>query len=202
MPQTYSISNVVPLRPAGALHCTAPCGAMNRYWSGLRRSGDVPWRHDLDPHAMSGLLPYAFLVDRVRPGTLRFRLGGRHIVDLMGMEVRGMPLRTLFEIPDRARLTALAEQVFTDPATLSLELTSDGQSSPVLAARMSLLPLRGRSGAVDRAIGVLKSDGCIGLTPRRFRILDAHLAPLDTRHVEARPGRRRPALHLVHDKGA
>ena len=58
------------------------------YWQSLRRGRAVPARADVEPHGISRALDYAFVLERIAPGAARFRLAGRHLIDLMGMEVR------------------------------------------------------------------------------------------------------------------
>jgi hypothetical protein len=129
----------------------------------------------------------------------------------MGMDVRGMPLRAFFEIPDRKRLMEKVSQVFSDPAVLDLELVSDAQGRAVLEGRMCLMPLTGPEGQINRALGVLVTDGLVGLPPRRFRIRHLSLArlaggPDNTGAIPSQPGQsaeparpfqERPALRLV-----
>ncbi|PIV76651.1 MAG: hypothetical protein COW55_00870 [Rhodobacteraceae bacterium CG17_big_fil_post_rev_8_21_14_2_50_65_11] len=158
-----------------------------RYWSSLRQDAKPPARADLRADGLGDALRHAFLIDRVRPGALRFRLAGQHLSRLMGMDVRGMPLRAFFEIRDRKLLMEKAEQMFEDPATLLLQLVSDAQGRALLQGQMHLLPLRGASGLVDCALGVLATDGPVGLPPRRFRIRHAALSPLALRTTTRPP---------------
>ncbi len=62
------------------------------YWEGLRVAGDLPRRDQIDPRGIAGALENTFLLERVAPGIARFRLAGMQLHDLMGMDVRGMPL--------------------------------------------------------------------------------------------------------------
>jgi hypothetical protein len=91
--------------------------------------------------------------------------------DLMGMEVRGMPLSALFDPMARADLERVLARVFTGNAvaTLVLEATR-GLGRPTLSARLLLLPMLGDSGHPDLALGCITLDGGIGRTPRRFHI--------------------------------
>ncbi|MGB3556658.1 MAG: PAS domain-containing protein, partial [Jannaschia sp.] len=82
-----------------------------RYWSSLRSGNALPRRDALDPRAMSLTLGHSMILDRVRPGTVRVRLGGRVMNDLMGMEVRGLPVRAFFEVAQRDGAVDLVEQV-------------------------------------------------------------------------------------------
>ncbi len=43
---------------------------------------------------------------------------------------------------------------------------------------MVLMPLRNHDGEISRALGVMVTDGLIGLPPRRFRIRNQSLIPV------------------------
>lgn len=200
--------NVVSLWRRKDLQMGSVVHTVMAHWADLRRDGGVPRRADLDPQALAPALPNAFLLERPRPDMVRFRLAGQHLHHTMGMDVRGMPLRAFFEIPDRKRLMEKVARVFTDPAMLDLELVSDAQGRAVLEGRMCLLPLTGPNGETNRALGVLAIDGLIGLPPRRFRIRHLGLSRLSgqadapsPRPAELlkpeHPFQGRPALRVV-----
>lgn len=149
-----------------------------RYWDGLRQGGDVPLRSDVDPREIKDALAYSFILDHTRPGTVRFRLAGQHLTQLMGMDVRGMPLRSFFELSDRKRLMEHVEMVFEGPCSLDINLVSDAQGRAPLDGRMTLMPLKDSDGRVSRALGIMVTDGVIGLPPRRFRIRKPSLHPI------------------------
>ena len=83
-----------------------------RYWKGMRRHGDVPRRSDIDPRGIEAFLSNAFIVERIAPGLARLRIAGSHLSDLMGMEVRGMPLSAFFNTAHRDTLSHALVQVF------------------------------------------------------------------------------------------
>ena len=171
-------SNVVALWQRRDAMINPVVSDLIRYWEGLRQGADVPRRADVDPRQIKEALSYSFILDHVRPGTVRFRLAGQHLTELMGMDVRGMPLRSFFELTDRKRLMEHVEMVFEGPCSLDIDLVSDAQGRAPLDGRMTLMPLKGSDGRVSRALGIMVTDGVIGLPPRRFRI-------------------RRPALHPI-----
>lgn len=144
---------------------------MLEYWQGLRPDGALPARSDIDPRRIEGALPYAFVLERVAPGVARFRVAGGHLSDLMGMEVRGMPLSTLFEPRDRARLMSLVEQMFTRPCALEFTLGArmPGRAE-ALEAEMMILPLLDDRNMVTRALGCLVGRGAVPNPPCRFQI--------------------------------
>jgi hypothetical protein len=148
------------------------------YWEGLRKGELLPLRSAIDPRGMEGALEQAFLVERIAPGIARFRLAGMQLTDLMGMDVRGMPLSALVDPAGRERLAVLLEQMFNGPAALDLSLEAErGIGRPALEGRILLLPVRGDMGA-DLALGCLATAGLMGRSPRRFHIARALLEPV------------------------
>jgi len=148
------------------------------YWEGLRKGEMLPLRSAIDPRGMEGALEQAFLVERIAPGIARFRLAGMQLTDLMGMDVRGMPLSALVDPAGRERLAVLLEQMFNGPAALDLSLEAErGIGRPALEGRILLLPVRGDMGA-DLALGCLATAGLMGRSPRRFHIARALLEPV------------------------
>ena len=144
---------------------------VRRYWDALRGERLLPLRSEVDPRGIEGALDSAFVVERIAPGIARFRLAGSHLVDLMGSEVRGMPLSVLFAGESRPELAEAVEGVFSGPETLRLTLSGErGLARPTMSAQMILLPLRSDLGDITRALGCLVSEGPIGRAPRRLVI--------------------------------
>lgn len=152
---------------------------MRDYWHGLRRGRAIPARSDVEPRGISRALDYAFILERIAPGAARMRLAGRHLIDLMGMEVRGMPICAFLQSSSRGRLSDVLESVFKAPQIAELTLNSRGEyARPELNARMLLLPLRSDLGDVTRALGCLISDGETGVAPRRFDLVADRVLPI------------------------
>ena len=142
------------------------------YWDGLRGADLVPHRTLIEPHGLRDALAHVFLIERIAPGLARFRLAGTHMTDLMGMEMRGMPLSALLAPASRDGARALVEAVFAGPSIVELALESDrGLARPAVQGRMILLPVSGDDGVCDRALGCLVTEGDIGRGPRRFAII-------------------------------
>ncbi|MCB2135430.1 MAG: PAS domain-containing protein [Rhodobacteraceae bacterium] len=155
---------------------------LRAYWEALRQGREVPARTEIDPRGIETALAHTFMLERIAPGNARFRLAGRHLVDVLGMEVRGMPLASFFLPNARDRLSALLEDVFRAPAIADLTMSADcGLGRPDATARLVLLPLRGDDGQIDRALGGFAVNGAIGRTPRRFDIAAVHRTPLSAR---------------------
>lgn len=141
------------------------------YWHGIRNNRAVPQRTDIDPRGLSHSLEYAFILERIAPGVARFRLAGAHLTDLMGMEVRGMPLSAMFLPDTRGRLGEVLESVFADPRLVTMTLHAEkGIGRGELEAQILLTPLKSDLGDVNRILGCFQSTGEIGRQPRRFSI--------------------------------
>ncbi|PTE18083.1 PAS domain-containing protein [Phaeovulum veldkampii] len=151
---------------------------LRSYWEALRQGRPVPARAEVDPRGIERALDYTFLLERIAPGMGRFRLAGMHLNDLMGMEVRGMPLSTFFAPLSRKPAAELLEAVFANPAVAEASLHAEtGIGQPALAARLLLLPLTSDLGDVNRVLGCLVAEGSIGRSPRRFDLASAAIAP-------------------------
>ncbi len=141
------------------------------YWEALRSPDALPRRDAIDPRGMAQSLERVFLIERIAPGIARFRLAGIMFNELMGMEVRGMPLSSLVEPASRDRMADALEQVFAGPKVLEMALEGErGIGRPALGARMLLLPVANLRGETLLALGCLCTEGQIGRSPRRFAI--------------------------------
>lgn len=169
-------------RAGPAPQATAPDPeALRRYWAGQRRGRDIPHRSAIDPRAIEPLLPHVFIAERIAPGLARLRVAGTHLGDLMGMEVRGMPLSALVTPCCRDALALALVELFDGPATLRLRLLSEGGAGrAALTGTLLILPLSSDLGDVSRALGCLVTDGPPDRAPRRFRITDTAVDPLGT----------------------
>ncbi|MEM9637122.1 MAG: PAS domain-containing protein [Pseudomonadota bacterium] len=157
----------------------APLAQLEAYWEALRGNRLMPNRAEIDPRGIEQALEYSFIVERIAPGIARLRIAGSHLSDLMGMEVRGMPLTSFITPASRRQLSDVLEEVFETPATCSLQLHSEqGAGLPPLEARMVLMPLKSDLGDVSRILGALISVGEIGRSPRRFDVTRTSLRPI------------------------
>ncbi len=149
------------------------------YWEGLRVNGGVPRRSDIDPRGIENALEYAFILERIAPGLARLRIAGMHLNELMGMEVRGMPISAMVPPDARAGFSETLETVMSRPATARLTLSAQaGIGKPPLEGRILLLPLLSDLDEVTRVLGCFETHGQIGRAPRRFTITQTDLRPL------------------------
>ncbi|TGD45261.1 PAS domain-containing protein [Pseudotabrizicola sediminis] len=154
---------------------------LRAYWEALRTGDDPPRRDRVDPRGLAEALEHSFLIERIAPGIARFRIAGTAYNDLMGMDVRGMPLTCLFLGQSRDRLPLDLERVFRTPSILTLDLRAETtlmRSS--LSARMQILPMLDQKGDATLAIGCVDLLGTIGRAPRRFEITQGTQEPLNS----------------------
>ncbi|WP_423212173.1 PAS domain-containing protein [Paracoccus yeei] len=152
---------------------------LRAYWDGLRQGRAIPVRADVEPKGMRRALDYAFILERIAPGAARFRLAGRHLIDLMGMEVRGMPVCSFLNTGSRGRLSDVLESVFRGPQIALLHLDSPATyGRPAMAGQMVFLPLRSDLGDVTRVLGCLVAEGQVGQAPRRFDLISDEVMPV------------------------
>jgi hypothetical protein len=152
---------------------------IDAYWEGLRDGRLMPKRSEVDPRGMEGALEYAMLMELVAPGVARIRVSGMHLTDLLGMEVRGMPLTAFFEPQDRPRIAAVLDEVVgtkgSGPKVIEVSLASPGGiGRPELQAKLYLAPLASERDGRPRILACLQAKGTVGRAPRRFQIADIH----------------------------
>ncbi|MEM6586905.1 MAG: PAS domain-containing protein [Pseudomonadota bacterium] len=159
------------------------------YWNTTRRGFDVPRRSDIDPRGIAGMLSQTFIIEQIAPGLGRFRVAGTHLGDLLGMDVRGMPISAMLRPAARDEMAAGLRNLFDMPGILRAALVSPGEfRRPELEAELLILPLRDDRGEVTRAIGCLIAKGQVGKTPRRFDIRHLRVDPVSVvRAVDEMP---------------
>ncbi|WP_286131033.1 PAS domain-containing protein [Loktanella sp. 5RATIMAR09] len=188
---------------------------LEQYWQTLRHAQRLPARNDVAPSQIDDALPHAFILQRVAPGTARFRVAGQRLHDLLKMDARGMPFSTVLLPEARDQAQALLESAFSSPAIVSIPLISPATLlRPALRGTVLLLPLRDSDDNTTRILGALVTDPDTTNRPRRFAINTAErirheriglrLAP--TPLFPTQPSKRpdavvRPALRLVVNNG-
>jgi hypothetical protein len=150
---------------------------VDAYWEGLRAGRLMPTRAEVDPRGLEGALEYAFILEYIGRGVGRLRIAGMHLNDLLGMEVRGMPLTSFFAPDAREKVAATLESVVTRPQVADLTVgAARGIGRPALTGRMFLAPLGTDGNGAPRILGCLQTQGTLGRAPRRF----------DVEHVQTR----------------
>ncbi len=139
------------------------------HWESLRASEIVPHQMNLTSESLNDALAHCFVLERVAPTIARFRVAGKQVNTLLGMDARGMPLSILFSAEGREALGPLVEAVCDGPEIAEIPvMTTRGLRRTVLRGRILLLPLKDRAGKVTRIFGALVIDGAPGRQAVRF----------------------------------
>lgn len=164
---------------AAAQEHLQPLAEIESYWHVRAGGRPMPDRAEIGPHGMEAALPHALLIERIAPGIGRLRLAGGHLRDLMGMELRGMPISALVE-PDARPLLADAIDTALDlPALVHVDVTSaPGLGRPALQGRLLLAPLSSRDGRLRMLLGGLAMTGAVGRPPRRLCVGAVSVSPI------------------------
>lgn len=148
--------------------------ALYSYWNGLRGDRPVPKRFEIEPSSIAGNLPDTFILERVDPSLLRFRLAGTRISDAFGIDFRNLNFFDLFDAGDAQ---ILRRQVTLSVAKGAVNVFKISASSPTgLSAdfEVLLLPLSHTRDSIDRFLGsivpISKQDwlGTVALTRRKL----------------------------------
>lgn len=168
-----------------------PIAEVEAYWEALRGVRVVPLRSEIDPRGIERALDNTFLLEKIAPGLARFRLAGRVLNDLVGMEVRGMPLTAMGTPAARETMRDCLNDLFEGPCSVQMHLHAPGGfGKGALEGELLMLPLKSDLGDISRAIGCLKVNGKIGRAPRRFEIVNItmnELGPFKTDQPDPAP---------------
>lgn len=177
---------VVDIAERKAQAAFAPLGQIEGYWNALRGTRPMPLRSEVDPRGLKGALEYCFVLERIAPGLARMRVAGSHMGDLMGMEVRGMPISSFLMPNARQEFGEMLEEVFETPATATVHLRAETSfGRPPMAGRMVLMPVRSDLGDTSRILGGFVTDGTLGRVPRRFSVDKIDLNRIVARNMPA-----------------
>lgn len=168
MDETLTFSHVrMPMTHEAPMSGRAALAQVEAYWNDLRTFGQLPSRDDVKPSALSGALEYVALINRVDTGIFRVRFAGRHICDLMGMEVRGMPLTALIRPGQRHLLADALENVASGQSLTRLSLCTNAVRGELL-----LLPLAPDARGQTHILACFVSTASAAHAPCRFDITD------------------------------
>ncbi|GGE42548.1 hypothetical protein GCM10011517_07620 [Actibacterium pelagium] len=163
------------------------------YWEALRDGASAPFRDQIDPRGLERALDNVFYIEKLGAGAVRFRLAGKVVEQLIGMDPRSMPFVSLFDGADRTAARNLVENAFERPQVVRMRLFSkgpNGQSKFNLSGGLILLPLKDAKGSVRRALGCLQVEKKDAPSMRNFTIQTVttrNLAPLEKRPEKMPP---------------
>lgn len=160
------------------------------YWETLRAGRLAPLRSDIDPREIKSALDYTFILESTAAGHPRVRLAGSKVCDLLGMELRGMPIRSLMEPEHREDFDVIVDQTMAVPEVVELKLLGQIAGDQMIGARMLLLPLADSKSKVKRILGGVSLERTLPRPPIRFEIHD-------TRRTRIVAGETRTAFATV-----
>lgn len=141
--------------------------ALHAYWQNRRQGGAVPHRADIEPQDIAGLLGHVFILWRVDAQHHIFRLAGTHLCDLYQREFREQNFLSLWRGHDRTHVQAVLEASIAGIAPASMIARASTMDQLQLPVEISVLPLRGPSGEIDRVLGLFQPlDDPAGLRGR------------------------------------
>ena len=157
--RTTDGSNVYTFMPKNPKMMFTAISQVDAYWEGLRDGRLMPDRAEIDPRGLQDNLEFALMLEHIAPGVARIRVAGSHICDLLGMEVRGMPITSLFEPTSRAKLAETLDYVVGKPCVAEIDISSpQAIGRPALTGRLYLAPLRCQFSEHRRILGCLQTQ--------------------------------------------
>lgn len=172
------VGNIVNLSGRRKAKADPARAAVETHWRAIGGTRAVPRRDDIDPSYMIEALDSILLIERIAPRQARIRIAGQRVSDLLGMDLRGMPLSCLIAPPSRSWLGDSIETLFDGPAVVELGLAGPrGTLRTRPTAELVMLPLTDKSGAVTRAL-------CYAGLPRKHPVAPMRLDISGERHTE------------------
>ncbi|PWE17471.1 PAS domain-containing protein [Marinicauda salina] len=177
---------------------------LHAYWDARRSGRSAPARADIAPNDVAGLLAHIFMLRRMDRDHHVFRIAGTGVCRLHNREFKDQNFLSLWSGQDRAHMTALLEGALAAPApafAVADALAIDGRSVEV---EVSLFPLRGPEGVVDRCLGLYQPIGPDSLGGRpviRHVVKELHPANLPEPTIRLfRTAAEAPASPAANDR--
>lgn len=132
----------------------------------------VPPRTSFQPDALGLRLPRAFIADRIGEGAV-LRLSGGWIEAFHGQPLTGRPLSSVWAPGSHALVQSAIVQSIREARPVVIVAVAGDRATPV---EITLVPLRGASGQVDRVAGLYAPSGSLSFAPRESRLLTARVS--------------------------
>ncbi|AGK57830.1 hypothetical protein HYPDE_30778 [Hyphomicrobium denitrificans 1NES1] len=148
--------------------------ALYSYWNSLRGDRVAPKRFEIEPSCISASLPDTFILERIAPSALRFRLAGTRICEAFGIDFRGVNLFRLFDDADVRILERQIAMSASDGAVCVFRIKAGNANGFSADFELLILPLTHTRNTIDRFLGALtpmnRPDwlGTVVLTQRKL----------------------------------
>ena len=153
--------------------------SLKQYWEKLRAGRLAPFRSEIDPRQFEHALENMFILEILADQSIRVRLAGMRLCELMGMEVRGMSPQSFMMPEDRLRFDRLILNVVDKPAVIECALETVDYHGKSGTAYLLLMPLRNDFGEITRILGCISDAGDQFEAPVRFRITQTQVEPIE-----------------------
>ena len=165
---------------------TRPCQQLFAYWNDLRGNRLAPRRFEVEPSAISAILPDTFILEREDRFEYPFRLAGTRICDRFGREFRGRNLLAVWSQPDREVVVRVLETVTRDGGVGRISFTAASAGGLAEDFELLLLPLVHTGQAISRVMGAIAPlDGGLAIPIEPYVTLT--LGQFDTIWPDGRP---------------
>jgi hypothetical protein len=124
------------------------------YWRARKGLAKAPPRALIDPADIAPLAPQLFIIGRRRPGEYAFRLAGGFVEDLHGGPLAASDPLKLWAPAYRTSLQLAWEAVRRQPEPLVIDSEARARGGQSVRLEITLAPLAGRDGEIDRLIGL------------------------------------------------
>ena len=137
------------------------------YWNARRQSEPAPRRTEILPEDLGGLLSHLFLLRRMDSDHHIFQLAGTGLCRMHRREFQDQNFLSLWDGHDRIHMRALLEGALAVPGPARAVAEAVSLDSSVQEVEVTLLPLRGPEGVLDRVLGLYQPLGssAYGLRP-------------------------------------
>ncbi|MCP2670608.1 PAS domain-containing protein [Maricaulaceae bacterium EIL42A08] len=129
------------------------------YWNARRQTEPAPLRTEILPEDLGGLLANLFVLRRMDSDHHVFRLAGTGLCRMHRREFRDQNFLSLWDGHDRQHMRAALEGALSAPAPASLVADAIALDGATTEVELTLLPLRGPEGFLDRALGLYQPLG-------------------------------------------
>ena len=132
----------------------------------------VPSRAGFHPDALGLRLPRAFIADRLGHGGV-LRLSGSWIEAFHAQALKDRPFSCVWVEDSHALVRAAAVQAVREARPVVVVALAGSIATPI---EITLVPLRGRSGEVDRIAGLYAPSGSLSFAADDCRLLTARIS--------------------------
>lgn len=126
------------------------------YWSRLRQGRDVPDQTEIDPRAISRLLPYVFILDAENPARPIYRLAGTALCERLGFELKGTGFLTHWEAHSSVALGSLLQQALWLKQPVCLTSIGATADCGMVELETILLPIKFGESGPTRFLGMIQ----------------------------------------------